>query len=658
MRWWADGREGSPGRAGHSGGTGLPRCPERLGRLRHDGVAHRCRRTGARRRRDLRPRRSGHGHRASSARRPGSNSSTTSSRTRGFPPGPAGTRSRADDYPDLVAGRTWEDAVSSLPGSRGGAIPDGSPADGSGEWTAFGLAARQNELFEKLLGNNPVRAFPGTVDLLGRLKAGRIPVVLATSARNADATAGRRGTRGRLRPRHRRADGPGPRRRGKTGPRAAAGSGAPARDPARPGHGHRGLSRRSGSRAARRLRAGRRHRPGRAPGTRWKRRAPTSWLKMSANWTSASSSPTRGCWSTRASTRRTKATARRSPPWATATWPPGAPPRNTAPGTCTIPGSYLAGVYNSLHSVVLGQETVDEHMVNIPDWLPLDLRIGDGAWWSEGGLSLRSERRTLDLKRAVLTREALLEDDAGRQLQLLQRRLVSMADTEHRSAGNGHHGGRLERGRQHPQRLRHGRHQLQCSRGRGDCPAGIWVSVQVAAAEAGPGATALTVEVRTVTSGIGIALALRTGGLRARRTGRGRDSRTAGRAAHAPLRRFPRRGGAADGAEDRGCRLVPRPRHRLAADGRAGRPGPHRRAVSPRCRPSTRPRGRSCSSPSSSSSTRARRRSSSSTCTSSTCCRRSLPTPPNWTPAFRPAGCTARATAGTFSGMNSSSSRC
>ncbi|XTR51329.1 HAD family hydrolase [Pseudarthrobacter sp. So.54] len=103
---------------------------------------------------------------------------------------PAGTRREpfsTDDYRNLVAGRTWEDAVTTFLGSRGGAIPVGSPADGSGDWTAFGLAARHNDAFEKLLSNNPVRAFPGTADLLGRLKAGGIPVVLATSARNAGA---------------------------------------------------------------------------------------------------------------------------------------------------------------------------------------------------------------------------------------------------------------------------------------------------------------------------------------------------------------------------------------------------------------------------------------------------------------------------------------
>ena len=103
---------------------------------------------------------------------------------------PAGTRRdpfSTDEYQDLVAGRSWEDAVSTFLRSRGGAIPEGSPSDGSGDWSAFGLAARHNDVFEKLLSTNKVRAFPGTADLLGRLKAGRIPVVLATSARNAGA---------------------------------------------------------------------------------------------------------------------------------------------------------------------------------------------------------------------------------------------------------------------------------------------------------------------------------------------------------------------------------------------------------------------------------------------------------------------------------------
>ncbi|HSL35948.1 MAG TPA: glycosyl hydrolase family 65 protein, partial [Arthrobacter sp.] len=186
----------------------------------------------------------------------------------------------------------------------------------------------------------------------------------------------------------------------------------------------------------------------------------------------------------------------------------GAAPEHRA-GAVHYPGSYLAGVYNSLHSVVLDQESDDEHLVNIPDWLPLDLRIGDGAWWSEGGLSLRSERRILDLKRAVLSREALLEDDAGRQLRLLQRRLVSMATPnlaalETVLTAVGWSGGVS---------IRSG---CDTDVTNSNVPEDASLSsrhlgsVKAAASVAGPGVAGLTVEVRTVTSGIGIALALRT----------------------------------------------------------------------------------------------------------------------------------------------------
>lgn len=45
----------------------------------------------------------------------------------------------------------------------------------------------------------------------------------------------------------------------------------------------------------------------------------------------------------------------------------------------------------------------DEHLVNATNWLVLDLRIGDGPWWSDGGMAAASERRDLDLRRGILT---------------------------------------------------------------------------------------------------------------------------------------------------------------------------------------------------------------------------------------------------------------
>lgn len=104
----------------------------------------------------------------------------------------------------------------------------------------------------------------------------------------------------------------------------------------------------------------------------------------------------------------------------------GAAPERTADGV-HYPGCYLAGIYNRLTSQVQGREVEDEHLVNAPNWLPLDLRIEDGSWWSEGGLSARRERRELDLRTGVLTRRVTLADQAGRRVDLTQRRLVSMA---------------------------------------------------------------------------------------------------------------------------------------------------------------------------------------------------------------------------------------
>jgi len=103
----------------------------------------------------------------------------------------------------------------------------------------------------------------------------------------------------------------------------------------------------------------------------------------------------------------------------------GAAPERHADGV-HYPGTYLAGVYNRLISSVEGREVEDEDLVNIPNWLVFDLRIGDGPWWSDGGLEVRGERRELNLRRGVLTRSAALIDSHGRRLSVVQRRLVSM----------------------------------------------------------------------------------------------------------------------------------------------------------------------------------------------------------------------------------------
>jgi trehalose/maltose hydrolase-like predicted phosphorylase len=59
----------------------------------------------------------------------------------------------------------------------------------------------------------------------------------------------------------------------------------------------------------------------------------------------------------------------------------GAAPEVRADGT-HCPGTYLAGCYNRLTSDVAGRTVEDEHLVNAPNWLALDFRAGDAAWFA------------------------------------------------------------------------------------------------------------------------------------------------------------------------------------------------------------------------------------------------------------------------------------
>ncbi|QCB95775.1 HAD family hydrolase [Arthrobacter sp. PAMC25564] len=412
------------------------------------------------------------------------------------------------DFSGYIEGRTGEDGVATFLASRGASIPQGSPADGPGEWTAFGLAERQNEGFEQLLGARPVRVFPGTVALLERLKAGRIPVVLATSSRNAGAIVAAAGLEGAF---DHIIDGRTALDRGVAGqPAPALALEAVRRLEIAPSRAMVIGQAVSG------VEAGRRGGFGLVVGVdRTGRRSALEaagadvvvediseldiglvithpWLLVYEGFDPAHEG------------HREALTTLGNGYLATR----GAAPEHRA-GEVHYPGTYLAGIYNSLHSVVQGQETVDEHMVNIPDWLPLDVRIEGAGWWSEGGLKLRGERRTLDLKRAVLSREALLEDDAGRQLQLLQRRLVSMAEP---------HLAALETTLTAVGWSGRGSIRSGCDTDvtNSNVPEDAQLAhrhltdVAVSASDGGPGIGRLTVDVRTSTSRIGIALALRT----------------------------------------------------------------------------------------------------------------------------------------------------
>jgi trehalose/maltose hydrolase-like predicted phosphorylase len=92
------------------------------------------------------------------------------------------------------------------------------------------------------------------------------------------------------------------------------------------------------------------------------------------------------------------------------------------------PGTYAAGLYNRLVSEVAGREVPHEDLVNLPNWLPLTFRSGDGAWLDAASCRVHAWRQELDLAAAELRRHAVVESADGQRVRLVERRLVSMAD--------------------------------------------------------------------------------------------------------------------------------------------------------------------------------------------------------------------------------------
>ncbi len=92
------------------------------------------------------------------------------------------------------------------------------------------------------------------------------------------------------------------------------------------------------------------------------------------------------------------------------------------------PGTYLAGGYNRLTTEIAGQEIENEDLVNIPNWLPVTIRIEDGPWLRQSTVAFLDYRQELDLRAGILRRMLRFRDADGRITRWDERRLVSMDD--------------------------------------------------------------------------------------------------------------------------------------------------------------------------------------------------------------------------------------
>lgn len=105
----------------------------------------------------------------------------------------------------------------------------------------------------------------------------------------------------------------------------------------------------------------------------------------------------------------------------------GAAPECAA-GGCHYPGTYLAGGYNRLTTEIAGRSIENEDLVNLPNWLPLSIRIDGAGWFDVHKVEILDYRQELDLRRGVLHRRLRCRDAKGQETGIHQRRLVHMGN--------------------------------------------------------------------------------------------------------------------------------------------------------------------------------------------------------------------------------------
>ncbi|MDQ3302544.1 MAG: glycoside hydrolase family 65 protein [Actinomycetota bacterium] len=97
------------------------------------------------------------------------------------------------------------------------------------------------------------------------------------------------------------------------------------------------------------------------------------------------------------------------------------------------PGTYMHGGFNRETTIMAGQPVLNEDLVNLPNWLLLQIRIEGEEAIALDNVELLSYRHELDIRNAVLWRNLRIRDRAGRETTLETRRFISMSD-EHIAA--------------------------------------------------------------------------------------------------------------------------------------------------------------------------------------------------------------------------------
>ncbi|HEY7134332.1 MAG TPA: glycosyl hydrolase family 65 protein [Acidimicrobiia bacterium] len=94
-------------------------------------------------------------------------------------------------------------------------------------------------------------------------------------------------------------------------------------------------------------------------------------------------------------------------------------------------GTYIHGVYNRETTILGGRPVLNEDLVNLPNWLVLQLRVEDADAFRVADVELLDYRHELDIRNALVIRELRWRDVSGRLTRLRSRRFVSLADVHH-----------------------------------------------------------------------------------------------------------------------------------------------------------------------------------------------------------------------------------
>ncbi|MEL5992214.1 HAD family hydrolase [Microbacterium phosphatis] len=90
-----------------------------------------------------------------------------------------------DDYFDHLDGKKRYDGVAALLRSRDVEVPWGDPSDDPAADTVCGIGNRKNAVFSRVLNEDGIAAYPGTLRLLDVLDAAGIPAAIVSSSKNA-----------------------------------------------------------------------------------------------------------------------------------------------------------------------------------------------------------------------------------------------------------------------------------------------------------------------------------------------------------------------------------------------------------------------------------------------------------------------------------------